>query len=119
MRNEVVRIPHPGGAMTANREAEPRRSQATVRQELAGFLTSRFATALEISGALGISEKEVADHLSHLRKSAVAKGLKLLIEPAECLSCGFRFAKREKLGTPGRCPVCRSERIEPPRFGLS
>jgi hypothetical protein len=41
------------------------------------------------------------------------------VTPAECRKCGFVFQKREKLKKPGKCPICRSESIEEPLFGIS
>ena len=37
---------------------------------------------------------------------------------AQCEGCGFVFNKRNKLSKPSRCPSCKSERIEPPRFTI-
>lgn len=34
------------------------------------------------------------------------------------MSCGFTFRKRERLSTPSRCPVCRSEEITETRYGI-
>jgi predicted Zn-ribbon and HTH transcriptional regulator len=42
----------------------------------------------------------------------------LITEPARCLDCGFVFKKRTRFTTPGRCPVCRSEAIAPPAYGI-
>ena len=60
--------------------------------------------------------KEVLEHLEHI-KIALHGGL--VIIPALCLGCGFSFRKRERLKKPGRCPVCRSERIVEPSFSIS
>ena len=40
----------------------------------------------------------------------------LEVEPAQCLSCGFTFEERGRFRRPSRCPQCRSERLQPPRF---
>lgn len=42
----------------------------------------------------------------------------LEITPAECRNCGFVFAKRERLTSPGKCPVCRNEAILDPLFRI-
>jgi len=71
--------------------------------------------ARELSQRLGISEAEVLAHLEHIR---LALRTALEITPAFCHACGFVFSKRERLKAPGRCPVCRSERIAEPRFAI-
>jgi predicted Zn-ribbon and HTH transcriptional regulator len=76
-------------------------------------------SALELSGIVGIPEKEVAGHLKHIRQSLHRTVRHLVVHPAECVSCGFVFEKRERLTRPGRCPVCRSESVHAPLFSLS
>jgi predicted Zn-ribbon and HTH transcriptional regulator len=75
-------------------------------------------SSISLSKLLGIKEKDVLDNLPHVRKS-LGKGYEIISEPARCLDCGFVFRKRERVSTPGRCPVCRSEAIAPPLFGIS
>lgn len=74
-------------------------------------------TARDISRALGIREKEVYEHLPHVERS-FGNGLSVISKPAECLHCGFVFKKRTRFTAPGRCPVCRSEAISPPVYGI-
>ena len=69
-----------------------------------------------LSRLFGIREKEALDHLGHIAKSAGSK--RFVMEPACCKECGFSFKKRTRLSTPGRCPVCKSEAISPPIFGI-
>lgn len=88
----------------------------TVRQEIIALLAGETLTAKEISGEVGISEKEVLEHLEHVR---IALHGRLVVVPPLCLECGFSFRKRERLRKPGRCPVCRSERIVEPSFTVS
>ncbi len=71
----------------------------------------------EISKRFGIREREALEHLKHISKSVRPK--RLTAEPASCQQCGFSFKKRTRLNTPGRCPVCKSESITPPRFRIS
>lgn len=89
----------------------------TIRQRIATMLKGQSLTVREISKALRISEKEVYYHLEHVQRSCGIKN-KLISEPARCLDCGFVFRKRSKLSAPGRCPVCRSEAITMPMYGL-
>lgn len=89
----------------------------TVRRRIVELLESGFLTAKEISKAVSIKEKEVCEHLPHIARSVEAnKNLKFVVEPSECLSCGFVFKKRERYTSPSRCPICRSEEITMPRF---
>jgi predicted Zn-ribbon and HTH transcriptional regulator len=91
----------------------------TIRAALRRALAEGPATARELSAAVGIREKDVADHLAHLARSLPRDGLRLVVEPASCLACGFTFADRTRLGRPGACPSCRSTRIDPPVFALA
>lgn len=95
--------------------AIPPPQSVTLRQALLALLAGETLTLRELSVRLHLSEREVLPHLEHLRRS----GDRLLVTPASCAACGFVFRKRERLGKPGRCPVCRSEHLHPPRYGLS
>ncbi len=99
-------------------KGEPKEEQATVRAQLRAELERAPATAHELSARLGLPEKDVAGHLEHLSRSLSAHGLRLEVEPASCLACGFVFEERRKLGKPSRCPKCKSERVEPPAFSI-
>lgn len=70
-------------------------------------------TVRELSQLAGLSEDQVVSHLEHLVKSVKAEGGKLLIEPAECLACGYVFEGRTRFKKPGRCPECKESRISP------
>jgi predicted Zn-ribbon and HTH transcriptional regulator len=74
-------------------------------------------SAKDISRILGLREREVYEHLPHVEKS-LGTGLSLISEPARCLACDFVFAKRKRLTTPGKCPVCRSEHVAAPLYGI-
>jgi len=78
-----------------------------------GPLTSR-----DLSGLLGIREKDVSAHLEHLVLSLKRSDEKLHVEPAECLGCGYIFADRKRLTRPSACPKCRAQRLEAPIFSL-
>jgi len=90
----------------------------TARHEIAAALAEGTLSAKELSSAIGISEKEVYDHLGHIRKTLTSSGRRLVITPAECKKCGFLFSKRERLKKPGKCPVCRGESIHVPLFKI-
>ncbi len=88
---------------------------STVRQSISLILKGRELTAKEISQAVGIREKEVYEHLTHIARSKIPGG-KFIVSPSECLNCGYVFKKRDRLTPPGRCFLCRSEAVTPPRF---
>ena len=91
----------------------------TDRQALRAALGPTPATAKDLSGVLGISERDVVDNLAHLVRSLPAAGEKLVIEAPRCVACGFEFSDRKRFSRPSRCPECRSERISPPRFSIA
>lgn len=93
---------------------------ATVRSDITALLEKEPATAREISGAVGIAEKEVCHHLLHIRRSLQTMGAEKAFHviPAECPGCGFIFKKRERLTKPGRCPICHATNMEPPVFSI-
>jgi hypothetical protein len=94
----------------------PAERQATTRREIIALLLEETLSAREISARVRIPEKEVLDHLEHIRTAAHDSGEKLRLVPAACRKCGFEFHKRERLARPGRCPVCRGEQIREPRY---
>jgi hypothetical protein len=94
----------------------PRDRQETERQRIMALLTTERLSAKEISEQVRISEKQVVEHLEHIRQAR--RGFFVIFPPC-CLSCGFTFRKREKLKGPGKCPVCRSEHIAQPEFTLA
>jgi transcriptional regulator len=102
------------------REPIPKERASTIRQLLEAILRSGGSpkTLLELATQAKIREKDVASHLEHLILSGKAKGTKIQVEPATCLDCDFVFKKRDRLTTPGKCPVCGSTRISNVRFQI-
>jgi predicted Zn-ribbon and HTH transcriptional regulator len=91
----------------------------TLRQEIISLLIDEEMNAREISGEVGISEKEVYEHLSHISRSVTSQDQKVVITPANCLACGFVFEDRKRFTRPGRCPQCKKSHIQSPRFRIS
>ena len=91
----------------------------TLRQQMIMLLSDSEMSAKEISSAVGIREKEVYEHLSHIARSLKSQGKQLLINPAECMGCGYAFGKRNRFTRPGRCPICKSEHIKSPMYKVS
>lgn len=91
----------------------PAEKPLTIRQEIAEALARGPLDLRAISQLFRIREREALDHLQHIARSA-----RLKMEPAVCQRCGFSFKKRERLNTPSRCPICKSESISPPRYRI-
>lgn len=100
------------------RERGPAARGETVRETLRKALREGPASARDLSALAGIREKDVAEHLGHLARSLPHAGERLVVEPARCVSCDYRFSDRARLTRPGACPRCRSTRLEPQVFRL-
>ncbi len=97
--------------------ASPERTmtpRAAVREALLGPP----ASAHEISHRAGIPEKDIAEHLDHIERSGKARGERLIVKPAECLSCGYVFRGRTRHTSPSACPSCRETHIASPMFRI-
>lgn len=92
---------------------------STLRQKIILLLSEAEMSAREISGQMGISEKEVSEHLVHIARSVVSQDKKVMIAPASCLACGYVFEDRKRFTRPGRCPQCKKSHIQSPRFRIS
>lgn len=91
----------------------------TIRQQIAESLTGTLLSAHQLAGMLGIREREAEEHLTHIVKTVARDRTKqFVIDPANCVACGYVFRGRTKLTTPSRCPKCKSEGVSPPRFGI-
>jgi predicted Zn-ribbon and HTH transcriptional regulator len=91
----------------------------SARQALTEALSRGPSTLRELSQAVGLTEKEVAEHLPHVQKSAKRAKQLFVVDPATCHRCGFTFTDRKRFKTPSRCPSCKSERIHAARFSLA
>ena len=67
----------------------------------------------EIARLWDMPLKDVADDVSHLRKTLRKSAYRIEVIPAECRKCGFVFSA-EKLLKPSKCPQCRSTWLEEP-----
>jgi transcriptional regulator len=93
-------------------------AMGTLRQQIIGLLTQAPMTALDISQAVRVSEKDVYRHLVHIQKTVAGQKRKLSFTPCSCQACGFTFTDRRRLTKPGRCPRCRESRIDQPVFSI-
>ena len=91
----------------------------TARQRMIELLSGTRLSAYQLAQMLGISERQVEDHLVHVVKT-IARDRKrhFILEPSTCPECHFIFQDRRKLTRPSRCPRCRSESITAPRYGI-
>jgi predicted Zn-ribbon and HTH transcriptional regulator len=90
----------------------------TIRRAIMHVLAEGLLSANELSGLVGIPEKEVAGHLEHIRTSLHRTERVFHVQAAECVKCGFLFEKRGRLTKPRKCPVCRGEQIHAPLFAI-
>ncbi|MFO7558721.1 MAG: transcriptional regulator [Desulfobacterales bacterium] len=84
----------------------------TLRQQLIALLEKKEMTAKDISRELKIREKEVFEHLFHIRQTLKNKKQTLLVIPFQCMVCDFTFKDRKRLTRPGRCPKCKKGHIQ-------
>ena len=94
-------------------------STVTARGRILQALRDAPLTAREISQQASVPERDVAEHLRHLEHSLAHGHERFQTIAAHCVPCGFVFTERERHQRPSRCPRCKSERISPPRFGLT
>jgi predicted Zn-ribbon and HTH transcriptional regulator len=95
--------------------------EGSIRQRILKLLSESEEplTAEDIARIFEIDVDEVYEHLEHIAKSVkrLYGGEKaLLMLPPRCRKCGYVFKGLEKPKKPSRCPKCKSEWIEPPRF---
>jgi predicted Zn-ribbon and HTH transcriptional regulator len=104
-----------------SRHPKPKKwtTMPTLRQKIISLLSEAELSAWEISGEVGISEKEVCAHLSHIARSVASQNKRVLIAPATCLKCGYVFEERRRFTRPGRCPQCKKSHIQSPTFRIS
>jgi predicted Zn-ribbon and HTH transcriptional regulator len=96
----------------------PEERYETLRRRIVSMLKEQSSTGKELSGQLRIPEKDVFEHLEHIRKTMNKGPYRLMVVPARCERCGFVFRKRGRLKAPGKCPMCRSESVEEPQFSV-
>jgi transcriptional regulator len=91
----------------------------TARQRMVELLTGSRLSSYQLAQLLGISERQVEDHLVHVVKTITRdRSRRFALEPSGCQDCGFIFRDRTKLTRPSRCPRCRSESITAPRYRI-
>ena len=92
---------------------------STRREKIADLLeeTEYPMTAEEICENLDIKSKSIVyEDIDHISKSVKRKNKELLIRPAICGKCQFKFKVGKSSKAPSKCPKCKSEWILPPAF---
>jgi predicted Zn-ribbon and HTH transcriptional regulator len=93
--------------------------ERTPRQRIIHLLTGTRLSSHQLAQMLGIAERQVEEHLTHVVKTLAHDRLRrFILEPSTCPDCGFVFRDRTKLTRPSRCPICRGEGITAPRYGI-
>ncbi len=94
-------------------------AERTPRQRIMDLLMVTPLSSRRLAEIVGISERQVEDHLSHIVKSVTRdRLLQFRLEPSECQDCSFVFRHRSRITRPSRCPRCRSEAITEPRYSI-
>ena len=96
--------------------AEPKAHQQTIRQQMIALLSEGQMSARELSQAIGIREKVVYEHLTHMARSVASQRKKLIVLPFRCLNCGYVFKERKRFTPAGRCPHCKKTHLERPTY---
>lgn len=93
--------------------------ERTPRQRIIDLIAGTRLSSHQLAQMLGIPERQVEEHLTHVVKSiARDKTRRFILDPARCQDCDFVFRDRSRLTSPCRCPHCRSEAIAVPRYGI-
>lgn len=93
--------------------------ERTPRQRLIELLIGTRLATHQLAQMLGIPERQVEEHLTHVVKTISRdKTKRFILDPAFCQDCDFVFRDRRRLTRPSRCPHCRSEGITAPRYGI-
>jgi predicted Zn-ribbon and HTH transcriptional regulator len=93
----------------------------TLRQRLQRWLAEDERDFEELRETLQITSRDLESALRHVERTVRRAGRRFLVDGPRCIDCRFGFKGRESkhLHTPGRCPRCRGERIDPPRFRIA
>jgi predicted Zn-ribbon and HTH transcriptional regulator len=92
--------------------------ERTPRQRIIELITGTRLSSRQLAHLLGLPERQV-EHLTHVVKTILRdKTRRFILDPARCQGCDFVFRDRSRLTSPSRCPHCRNEAIEAPRYGI-
>jgi predicted Zn-ribbon and HTH transcriptional regulator len=93
--------------------------ERTPRQQIKELLTIAPLTTRRLATIVGISERQIEEHLHHIVQSVARDpSVRFVLEPAACKECDFVFRERNRITRPSRCPKCRSEAISEPQYSI-
>ncbi len=92
--------------------------QRTIRHQMMHLLAEKEMNAIQLSKEIGIQEKEVYEHLSHIARSVTPQGKRLVILSSRCLKCGYVFTNRKRYTRPSRCPRCKDTHLQSPLYRI-
>jgi len=92
-----------------------RGDETTTRQRIADHLRRKPAAAGSLAREFDIRTATALSHVEHISKSLEATDERLLVAPPECRDCGFTDFD-DLINRPSRCPECKAEGVEEPRF---
>ena len=90
----------------------------TIRHQIIEALKEDNLSALDLSQLIGIREREIYDHLDHIKKTIISKRGSFVVTPPSCVKCGYIFTQRSRLTKPGRCPQCKGTRLTRPTYKI-
>ena len=85
----------------------------TRRQEIFQRLRDQEWLFDDLRHELAVTVSTLEDDLGHIQRSVKANGERLRVRSAICADCGFALSSKA-LHPPGRCPKCRSGRLDGP-----
>ena len=86
----------------------------TRRQEIIALLEKEEKSAQDLANMFKVEMLEILVDLKHIKYSI--KPRKIVMKPAQCKKCSFKFEERSKIKKPSKCPKCKSEWIIAPLF---
>ncbi|MBW2995135.1 transcriptional regulator [Candidatus Woesearchaeota archaeon] len=89
----------------------------TRRTEIIEMLKKEAISAQELCTIYKVILSDIEEDLQHIAKT-VKPEFELSMYPAVCKNCGFIFKERSKIRKPSKCPKCKSESIDFPKFKI-
>lgn len=94
------------------------REAETTRERIAAHLRSEIASPGGLAAEFDVTADAAVEHVQHIARSTEHADERLLVAPPECHDCGFDEFD-DRTNRPSRCPECRSESIDEPRFTIT
>jgi transcriptional regulator len=88
----------------------------TRREDIIEILGKEERSAQQLANEFQVELFEILVDLDHIKYSI--KPRKLVITPAQCKKCCFKFEERSNVKKPSKCPKCNSELIIAPLFKI-